>query len=236
MTRSKRAFDLGIAIVLSGVLVVPFALVLLVHAVAMGRPFFYRSERMAAMDRPFMLWKLRSMHASPLNAGVSGGDKASRIPVWGRFLRRSHLDEVPQLWNVLRGDMSMVGPRPPLRQYVERFPRLYAEVLRSRPGMTGLATLIYGATEARLLSQCQTPAMTDQLYSLRCVPRKARLDMIYLAHRGLRMDAWILTATIRSILTGVASRSQRTFTPQQASFATAEPGRRIRMARQVRAG
>ena len=97
----------------------------------------------------------------------------------GRFLRRSRLDEVPQLWNVLKGDMSFVGPRPPLRLYVERFPELYAKVLQSRPGVTGLATLVFHRHEEKLLAACRSAAETDAVYARRCVPRKARIDLIY---------------------------------------------------------
>ena len=102
---------------------------------------------MKAPGVPFHLWKLRTMTVVREDSGVSGGDKAARITPVGRFLRRARLDEIPQLWNVIRGDMSFVGPRPPLRLYVERFPALYAEVLKSRPGITGLATLHFHAHE-----------------------------------------------------------------------------------------
>jgi lipopolysaccharide/colanic/teichoic acid biosynthesis glycosyltransferase len=111
-------------------------------------------------------------------------------------LRRWRLDELPQLWNVLRGDMSFVGPRPPLRRYVEAFPELYADVLRARPGITGLATLIYHAEEERLLAPCRTAAETEAVYVRRCVPRKAQLDLIYAARRDLCLDLWIMFATV----------------------------------------
>jgi lipopolysaccharide/colanic/teichoic acid biosynthesis glycosyltransferase len=200
MTRSKRTFDLAIALLACGLLAVPFVLALLVQALVMGRPYFFASERMATPVRSFTLWKLRSMRPSDQNAGVSGGDKAARIPAWGRFLRASYLDEVPQLWNVVRGDMSIIGPRPPLREYVERFPQLYASVLQCRPGLTGLATLVFAATEARLLARCGTAEATDRVYVRRCIPRKARLDAIYRRRRGLRLDIWILASTAAMIL------------------------------------
>jgi lipopolysaccharide/colanic/teichoic acid biosynthesis glycosyltransferase len=134
------------------------------------------------------------------DSGVSGGDKAARITALGRLLRRSRLDEIPQLWNVIRGDMSFVGPRPPLRQYVERFPDLYAQVLRSRPGITGLATLVYHGHEERLLARCATPEETDALYARACVPRKARLDLIYQRRRSLCWDLWLMMQTAGKVV------------------------------------
>ncbi|WP_371038865.1 sugar transferase [Rhodosalinus sp. FB01] len=165
-----------------------------------GGPVLYRSERMRAPERPFLLWKFRTMRPVPDDSGVSGGHKVFRITPTGRLLRRMRLDELPQLWNVFRGDMSFVGPRPPLRLYVESFPELYAEVLRVKPGITGLATLVFLPTEERLLQACESPAETDAVYGRRCVPRKARLDRLYAEHQGLCYDFWLMFATIRRSL------------------------------------
>jgi lipopolysaccharide/colanic/teichoic acid biosynthesis glycosyltransferase len=97
--------------------------------------------------------------------------------------------------NVWRGDLSLVGPRPPLRLYVERFPEIYAQVLRSRPGVTGLASLVFAAHENRLLARCTTPAQTDAVYARICVPRKARIDLIYQRHQSLAFDFWLALVT-----------------------------------------
>lgn len=113
MTPGKRALDLTLGLLLTALLAAPFALLLLWLMLREGRPLFYAAERMRAPGQPFRLWKLRTMAPDPADSGVSGGDKASRITPTGRFLRRTRLDEIPQLWNVLKGDMSFVGPRPP---------------------------------------------------------------------------------------------------------------------------
>jgi len=195
MTASKRVLDLVLAAVL-GVLLLPLLLLtLLLALVFQGQPLFHVAERMKAPGRPFRLWKLRSMRPDPGDAGVSGGDKSDRISPFGHLLRRTRADEMPQLWNVLKGDMSFVGPRPPLRRYVERFPDLYARVLEARPGITGLATLVYHGHEERLLARCATPEETDAVYARRCVPTKARLDLIYLRNRSLRVDLWLIGLT-----------------------------------------
>ena len=98
---AKRALDLIAATLLALLLVTE------------GRPVFHVSERMRAPDRPFRLWKLRTMTVTRADSGVPGGDEVSRITPTGRLLRRTRADEIPQLWNVLKGDMSFVGPRPP---------------------------------------------------------------------------------------------------------------------------
>ena len=152
MTRSKRIFDLLLAflllVVLMPVMIVIAALIRLVD----GAPVFYISERMRGPDRAFGLIKFRTMKNARQDRGVTGGDKAARITRTGRLLRRSRMDELPQVFNILRGDMSFVGPRPPLRQYVDRFPDLYRRVLASRPGVTGLASLKYRHHEEKLLA------------------------------------------------------------------------------------
>ncbi|CAN0583525.1 unnamed protein product, partial [Ectocarpus sp. 12 AP-2014] len=129
-----------------------------------------------------------------------GGDKARRVTPEGAWLRAKRLDEFPQLWNILRGDLSFVGPRPPLREYVERFPDIYGEVLKSRPGVTGLATIVYHKHENALLERCATPEETDAVYTRTCVPRKARLDLIYQKHRSVRADFDIVFQTIGNLV------------------------------------
>ena len=200
MSGTKRVMDVVLALLLAVVLAVPFGFLVLYLLWSEGRPVFYVAERMRAPGRPFALWKLRTMSVVPAEAGVSGGNKTNRITRMGRFLRRSRLDEVPQLWNVLKGDMSFVGPRPPLRLYVERYPDIYAQVLQSRPGITGLATLVFHRHEEKLLARCQTAEETDAVYSRRCVPRKARIDLIYQRRRNLWMDLGLMALTLARAL------------------------------------
>ncbi|MEZ5673938.1 MAG: sugar transferase [Thalassovita sp.] len=196
MTRSKRLLDILAALVL-GVLLSPVILWLVAMILIQeGRPVLYVSERMKTPTRGFQLWKFRTMTVVQQDAGVSGGDKANRITKTGAFMRKYRLDEIPQLWNVLRGDISFVGPRPPLRRYVERFPQLYAEVLKSRPGITGLATIVYHLHEENLLAACKTPEETEIVYERRCVPQKARLDLIYQRRRSLCMDVLLMVKTV----------------------------------------
>jgi lipopolysaccharide/colanic/teichoic acid biosynthesis glycosyltransferase len=196
MTASKRAFDILAALVLVCVLAPFILLIALVLLVSQGKPVFYVSERMRDNETAFGLVKFRTMTEQQGDSGVSGSDKLNRITRTGAFLRRARLDELPQLWNVIKGDISFVGPRPPLRQYVERFPELYREVLKSRPGITGLASISFHAHEHYLLSKSQSPAETDAIYSRSCVPRKARIDLLYQHNRSLCFDVVIMLKTV----------------------------------------
>ena len=199
MTPQKRAFDLFFATLLVGILG-PVLLGLLGWLlIRQGLPLFYVAERMKTPDRPFYLWKLRTMEAAKSDAGVSGGDKAARITPTGIWMRRYRLDEFPQIWNILKGDLSFVGPRPPLRTYVERYPELYAQVLQSRPGVTGLASIVFHKHEEALLARCNTPQETDALYSRICVPRKARLDLAYQRHQSICYDFDLVFQTIGNL-------------------------------------
>lgn len=198
----KRAFDIFGALLAAIVFALPMAVIALLILRQDGGPVFYVAERMKTPDQPFHLIKFRTMSNAPddQNAGVTGGDKSDRITPIGRTLRRFRLDELPQVINILRGDMSIVGPRPPLRQYTAAFPDLYLQVLRSRPGITGLATLHFYRHEGRLISAARTADETEAIYTRRCIPRKATLDLIYQRHASVCFDIVILWQTIRRVL------------------------------------
>lgn len=199
MTWRKRIFDLFFASLL--VVILGPVIVYLIWLVwrKQGRPLFYVAERMKTPQESFGLWKFRTMSVVDTDAGVSGGHKVSRITPLGVRLRAKRLDEFPQLFNILRGDLSFVGPRPPLREYVERFPDIYNEVLKSRPGVTGLATIKFHKHEDRLLERCRTPEQTDDVYARICVPRKARLDLMYQRHQSTCYDFDLVFQTIGNL-------------------------------------
>jgi lipopolysaccharide/colanic/teichoic acid biosynthesis glycosyltransferase len=171
MTPSKRLFDLVIALALA-VILLPVGLIMAAVIWALdGRPVLYLSERMKTPTQGFKLAKFRSMTVVAADSGVSGGDKSARITRTGAFLRRSRLD-------------------------VDCFPDIYAQVLKSRPGITGLATIIYHRHEEMLLARSNSRAETDAIYARACVPRKARLDLIYQRRRTLCLDAMLMLKTV----------------------------------------
>lgn len=200
MPLSKRLFDISFALILLIPLAALMAVVALVLLVVQGRPIFYAAPRMRSPGRSFMHVKFRTMLRQDDDFGVTGAHKHWRITPIGRFLRRTRIDELPQLFNILKGDMSFVGPRPTIREYVERFPAVYTQVLQSRPGVTGLATLIYHRHEDRVLARCKSAESTEAAYANRCLPTKLKLDLIYQRNRTLSLDLWIIWRTLLTIL------------------------------------
>lgn len=200
MSWSKRLFDIGLALLLLPLLLPLILGIALLVLCLDGAPVFYGGERMKSPSQGFRLWKFRTMAHGPGRSGVTGGDKSAAITPFGGWLRRYRLDELPQIFNILRGDISFVGPRPPLRLYVEAAPALYREVLACRPGVTGLASLHFHHHEDWILARCQTPEETHNTYLRRCVPRKARLDLIYRENQSVCLDFAIILRTFLSMV------------------------------------
>lgn len=182
--RSKRVFDVivaaGIALTFGPIMIL---LALLVRRD--GGPALYRQVRIGEQGRPFTMLKLRTMSAWPDTESIWSTANDDRVTSIGRFLRRSHLDELPQILNVLRGEMSIVGPRPEQPQYVERLERsvpFYSRRHQLRPGLTGWAQLHcgYGGSE-------------------RGTVWKLSHDLYYLRHRSLGLDAKILLMTVKTL-------------------------------------
>lgn len=176
-----------------------------------GHPFLYRSIRMKTARRKFRLYKIRTMSVvhERNNKGVTGGNKTTRITRLGRFLRKTRLDEMPQLINVIKGDISFVGPRPPEPRYVRACPQIYRQVLQDRPGITGLASVIIHRHEEWILTQCKSEDETEAVYIRRSVPRKARIDLIYQKHKSIRLDLYVIYLTAAMFLPLPGRRARR---------------------------
>ncbi len=169
----------------------------IIVVLAQGRPFLYASERMRDPEKSFWLYKIRTMRPDTSQPeGVLGGPNRSRVTPLGGFLRRTRLDELPQILNVLKGDIGFIGPRPPLRGHVMACPERYLRILASvRPGITGLSTVMVHRREERLLSRCRTAEEAEAVYRMHCLPLKLRLDQLYADKRGLVLDLLILWRT-----------------------------------------
>lgn len=208
MTTQKRFLDIALVVLMAMPLLPFMILIAAVLWLSQGRPIFFVSERMNKVDRGFKLWKFRTMDLSQDDLKATGGHKSNRITPVGLWLRNHRMDELPQLWNILIGDISFVGPRPPLRRYVEMFPDTYKRVLQCRPGVTGLATLLYHREEERLLSQSLSDKETENIYTSRCIPRKAQLDLIYARRQNICLDIRLIAATVMRKLAPASSGSK----------------------------
>jgi lipopolysaccharide/colanic/teichoic acid biosynthesis glycosyltransferase len=156
-------------------------------------PVLFRQERVGRSMRPFHILKLRTMTEAPGEPAFDPGP--GRVTRAGKWLRRWKLDELPQLWNIVRGEMSFVGPRPELKKYVEMFQRDYEVLLRRRPGLTDPAAIAY-RHEGELLANEPDP---ETAYVARILPDKLRLSMAYAERRSLVSDLAVLLRTVGAL-------------------------------------
>jgi lipopolysaccharide/colanic/teichoic acid biosynthesis glycosyltransferase len=194
----KRTFD----VVVSAGLLLLLAPIMLVLAIAIKLdsrgPVFYRSRRVGRNATDLHILKFRKMwHGATGSPLTSARDE--RFTRLGGLLARTKLDEVPQLWNVLRGEMSLVGPRPEDPAFVELYREPYHAILAARPGITGLSQLAF-ANESSLLHDGDP----SQFYAERLLPQKVRMDRFYVARRSLAMDLRILAWTACVVLLRIA--------------------------------
>lgn len=186
----KRIFDIVISFMALMVLlpvILLFALIVMIETP--GSPFFLQ-ERLGKNGRPFTIMKLRSMYSDAEKNGAQWAVKNdSRVTKVGKLIRQTRIDELPQLWNVLKGDMSIVGPRPERAVFIEEFQKTvpaFSQRLAVKPGLTGWAQ-INGGYEL-------TPA------------EKLELDLYYIHHTNIQFDVKIMIKTLRVIVTGDGSR------------------------------
>jgi lipopolysaccharide/colanic/teichoic acid biosynthesis glycosyltransferase len=198
-SRGKRVFDLACAVPLTlAVLPIMTVVAILVRATSSG-PALFRQQRCGKGGQPFELLKFRSMQHSEHRTGP-GITRANdgRITRVGRALRKWKLDELPQLLNVLRGNLSMVGPRPDLPEYFAAAQATCRQVLHLRPGITGWATLRY-RHEEQLLAKVPADQLKD-FYVGVLMPRKARLDLAYGRRATFWVDLAVLLRTCKAIV------------------------------------
>lgn len=157
-----------------------------------GRPVFFSQIRIGRNGRPFRIWKFRTMRAESKGSTITASGDC-RVTRTGAALRRWKLDELPQLFNVLAGHMSLVGPRPEVPQYVEPEAPAWKAVLRVRPGITDLASLMF-RHEEKLLGTAQDP---EAFYRESVLPAKLRLNLSYLGSRSFTRDLRLILLTIR---------------------------------------
>lgn len=192
MTMAKRLADISISLIGLVVLSPLFLVTAVLIRIDSPGPVFFRQVRIGRGFRPFTIYKFRSM-------AVEAGERDfqltthsdGRMTRLGRFLRRSKVDELPQLINVLKGQMSLVGPRPEAGRYVEMFRLDYEEILKVRPGMTDLASLKY-RDEAELLGRSDD---AEDEYVTHVLPDKIRMAKDYIARSSLRFDLLLIAKT-----------------------------------------
>jgi lipopolysaccharide/colanic/teichoic acid biosynthesis glycosyltransferase len=191
----KRGFDIIVSF-LGMVILCPLVLLVAV-AIKLDSPgpIFFRQERIGRGFRPFLIFKFRTMAQDSIDSGqsITVGDDP-RITRVGWFLRKTKIDELPQLFNVLKGNMSLVGPRPEVPQYVKLFRQDYEEILKVRPGITDLASIKY-RDEAAILGQSKNP---EEEYVARILPEKIDLAKEYIQYSSSLFDFRLIVKTLFS--------------------------------------
>ena len=198
----KRLFDIVVSLI---GLVCLLPLLLLVAALIKldsTGPIFFKQQRIGMGFRPFEILKFRTMVENSIfkSRSITVGDDP-RITRVGWFLRKTKIDELPQLINVLRGEMTFVGPRPEVPQYVEMFRKDYEEILKMRPGITDLASIKY-RDEAALLGQSENP---EEEYVTRVLPDKIGLGKEYVRCSSLAFDLRLIFRTFLKLIQEVRS-------------------------------
>jgi lipopolysaccharide/colanic/teichoic acid biosynthesis glycosyltransferase len=195
----KRLFDIIASFI--GILILSPILIIIYLAVAInsGFPGFYLQTRVGKNNKDFKLFKFRTMYKDSDKKGLlTVGGRDPRITPVGYFLRKYKLDELPQLFNVLFGSMSLVGPRPEVRKYVDMYNEEQRKVLLVKPGITDYASLDY-INENELLAKSAEP---EQTYIKEVMPAKLLLNMRYINEAGLATDLKIIFRTLGKIVKG----------------------------------
>ena len=189
----KRVFDI-VSSFIGLILIMPVLLIVSVLIrIKMSKPVFFKHERIGRFGIPFTMYKFRTMVNDHHNGSISVlGEK--RITKLGAVLRKYKIDELPELWNILKGDMSFVGPRPDVKEYCDRLEGEEKLILNLRPGLTGLASLKY-KNEEQLLSRVKDPVAynNDVIW-----PDKVKINLDYYHHTTFLKDIRIILRTFLS--------------------------------------
>ena len=193
----KRLFDIICSLTGIIILLPVFIIIALLIVMDSKGGIFYRQVRVGKNNKDFFLLKFRTMQTGSDKKGLlTVGSKDSRVTRMGYYLRKYKLDELPQLFNVLFGSMSLVGPRPEVRKYVDLYNTEQQKVLLAKPGITDYASIEY-ANENEILAKATNP---EQTYITEIMPHKLSLNLKYIHEQGLITDIKIIFRTIGKIV------------------------------------
>ena len=185
----KRVIDIVASALFLLIFFPVYAMIALMVKLSSPGPIFYKQERIGRHGKPFYIYKFRSMFIDAEKAGPSlSSDFHPRITSWGRFMRKVRLDELPQFWNVIIGDMSLVGPRPERQFFIDQIVKIaphYKHLHRVRPGITSLGQVKYGYASS-----------VDEMV------RRLKFDILYIENMSLAMDFRVMLYTIKIIVEG----------------------------------
>ena len=196
----KRFFDLILSFIGLLIIVPILFLITILIKISSSGPVFYKQVRVGKNNKDFKIFKFRTMHVNADKKGLlTVGGRDPRVTSIGYYLRKFKLDELPQLINVFKGDMSFVGPRPEVRQFVNLYSEIQKKVLNVKPGITDLASIEF-RNENEILSKEEDP---NQYYIDYIMPKKLEINLKYINQRNLLKDFVVIIKTIKVIFNSV---------------------------------
>ena len=216
---TKRVFDVTVCLALLLLFLPAFAVIAAVILCTSRGAIFYKQVRVGRHNRMFLVWKFRTMYSDADRSGplITSSDDC-RITPFGKYLRNLKMDELPQLWNVVRGDMSLVGPRPQVPRFVDAFPsEQRAIIMTVRPGITGPTQLQFRDEEKMLKGQPNR----EGYYIERLLPIKCQMDVDYVRERSFWLDFGVLWETGKIITLSLIRRALGRNTPPAEAMVSA---------------
>jgi lipopolysaccharide/colanic/teichoic acid biosynthesis glycosyltransferase len=185
----KRIIDIFLVIIATLILLPLILLIAIIVKVSSKGPLFFLQERVGHNQKPFSIWKFRSMNITAEETGPQlSSDEDKRVTAWGKIMRRWRLDELPQLWNVLKGDMSIVGPRPERKYFIDQIIQThpeYLKLLKVKPGLTSMGMVKFGYAE-------NVEEMIERM----------KYDLQYIENPSLSLDIKIMLQSIKVVFAG----------------------------------
>jgi lipopolysaccharide/colanic/teichoic acid biosynthesis glycosyltransferase len=188
----KRPVDLILSLLLLFLLSPIMFIVSLLILIKMGRPVLFKQKRVGKFEKPFIIFKFRTMVSFKGGNSIAVNNK-NRVTTFGKYLRKYKIDEFPQLFNIIKGDMSLVGPRPDVYEYTKKISQKYRSVIfKVRPGLTGLDSVQYPDEEALLIDKKNPQVYYDEVVH----PHKVRLNKYYVDNASFVLDFRIILYTL----------------------------------------
>ena len=195
----KRFLDVILSVLVLIILSPLFIIIAIIITCESRGGVIYSQTRVGRYNKDFKLLKFRTMYTGSDQKGlITVGEHDARITPFGYFLRKSKMDEFPRLLNIIKGDMSIVGPRPEVRHYVDMYTEEQMKVLSVRPGLTDFASLVY-IDENKLLENQEDP---EEFYIKEMMPRKLELNLKYIEQQSVKTDAILIFKTLKAIVSG----------------------------------
>ena len=195
----KRFLDVILSVLVLIILSPLFIIIAIIITCESRGGVIYSQTRVGRYNKDFKLLKFRTMYTGSDQKGlITVGEHDARITPFGYFLRKSKMDEFPQLLNIIKGDMSIVGPRPEVRHYVDMYTEEQLKVLSVRPGLTDFASLVY-IDENKLLENQEDP---EEFYIKEMMPRKLELNLKYIEQQSVKTDTILIFKTLKAIVSG----------------------------------